>query len=218
MKTPLALVVVLLSAAPALAQEGLVIAECGAQECRCVLSDMDLHNMELLVGSPPPGTARGTAFLAGEGVQWMAVTPEEVEIALGGDGICDRELFEDWVPENGTWDGRTVLTGATGPQECSMMASMMLGMMNPAPGPVTVDWGGRFDMERFYRASNPSGDDDRPRWTQVDFRTVTGQGGGDGVVTQYRANLLTPVRFTLDTTISGEGCTFTMRTTARKVD
>jgi hypothetical protein len=99
-----------------------------------------------------------------------------------------------------------------------MAASGLVETMNRAPGPVTVDWGGRFDMERFYRASNPSPEDDRPVWTQVDFRTVTGRGGGDGVVVTYRANLLSPVRFTLDATISGEGCSITMRTTVRKRD
>jgi hypothetical protein len=214
----LSLALLFLSAFPAAAQEGLVVAECGARECRCVLSDMGLHEMELLVGSPPPATARGIVFLGDKAAQWMAMSPEEVEITLGGDGRCDRELFQDWVPENGTWDGRTAVIGATGRQGCMMAASGLVETMNRAPGPVTVDWGGRFDMERFYRASNPSPEDDRPVWTQVDFRTVTGRGGGDGVVVTYRANLLSPVRFTLDATISGEGCSITMRTTVRKRD
>ncbi len=206
-----------LSALPALAEDRLIVADCAGGECRCVLSSLTPNEMAVVLGTDLPAGATGVILREDAAPDWLMSSVGDAEIALGGDGVCETELFEDWVPENGVWDGRTALTGASGRAECSMMATMMLGMMNQAPGPVTVDWGGAFDMQRFWAASNPTGDTDRPVWTPVDFRTVTGQGGGEGMVTAYTARLISPVRFVLDTRISGEGCVFDMRTTARKV-
>lgn len=207
-----------LAAAPAVAEDRLIVADCAGGECRCVLSSLTPNEMAVVLGTDLPAGATGVILREDADPDWLMITPSDAEIALGGDGVCETDVFQDWLPENGVWDGHTVLTGAGGRPECSMMATMMLGMMNQAPGPVSVDWGGSFDMQRFWAASNPTGDTDRPVWTPVDFRTVTGQGGGDGAVTGYTARLPSPVRFVLDTRISVEGCTVEMRTTARKVN
>ncbi|MCU0899407.1 MAG: hypothetical protein MUC82_02805 [Cypionkella sp.] len=201
-------------------EQKVVIAECDAGgACRCYLSDTTMNDAALALGTDLPADPDSFLLAGPDGsLTWSPITRNDLEIALGGGGTCPVELFQDWTPENGTWDGTTVLRGASGAPECSQIGAMAVGMMNSALGAATVDWGGRFDMNRFYAATGPEAGDDVPVWTETGPHTARGTGGGDGMTTAYDARLLTPRRFTLDTRISGEGCVFDLRSDVRKVN
>lgn len=44
----------LLAAAPALAQEKLTVADCGAEGCRCALAAVTMEEAGILLGTPAP--------------------------------------------------------------------------------------------------------------------------------------------------------------------
>ncbi|MDQ0349620.1 hypothetical protein [Ancylobacter vacuolatus] len=207
---------------PALAQadagKKAMVADCSGKECRCRLSDLTLNDMAILLGTDVPTDPESFVMIHGDEIGWSKVSIRDAEIALGGDGSCDLELFQDWSPEDGTWDGTTLLRGVSGAAECRQIGAMVVTMMNGKGMKVRVAWKGAFDMNAFQAATKPGPEDDHPKWTQLDRHTVAGAGGGDGMVTSYKARLLTPQRFILDTRIAGEGCVFNLRNDVRKVD
>jgi hypothetical protein len=206
----------------ALAQAGVgkkaMVADCSGKECRCRLSDLTLNDMAILLGTDLPADPESFVMIHGDEIGWSKVSIRDAEIAIGGDGTCDLELFEDWSPEDGTWDGTTVLRGVSGAAECRQIGAMVVTMMNSKGRKARVAWKGAFDLNAFQAATKPDLEDDHPKGTQVDRHTVTGAGGGAGMVTSYKARLLTPRRFLIDTRISGEGCVFSLRHDVRKVD
>lgn len=224
MKAVTAAVIWIGLALPAVAQghgdQKAVVAECDvAGACRCYLSDLTMAEAAVALGTALPADPEAFVLSDSSGaLKWSPVTRQELDIVLGADGACPIEVFQEWEPEDGIWDGATVLMAASGPAECSQIAGMAVGMMNSAIGRADVRWGGAFDMEKFYAATGPEPGDDRPRWTRVNRHVVTGQGGGDGMTTAYRAQLLTPKRFLLETLIKGEGCAFDLRTDVARVD
>jgi hypothetical protein len=153
-------------------------------------------------------------FADGEPPRWASLTRTGSEFVLAGGRRCDLGLFQDWTPEDGLWNGRTDLAGVSGAAECRQLGALAVEMMNSDTRLARVAWGGRFDLARFWQGTDPGPGDDRPVWTQVDAHTATGAGGGDGVVTRYRARLLSPVRLILETRIAGDGCSFDLRTEA----
>lgn len=197
------------------ADQKAIVADCAKGECRCLLSDLTMNDVAITTGTDLPADPESVmVFADGEQMGWTSLTRTETEIVLGGDGRCDLELFEDWTPEDGLWNGRTALTAVSGAAECSQLGALAVQMMNSDPTLAQVAWGDAFDMQKFWEGTAPGPEEDRPVWTQVDKHTATGKGGGGGIATSYRAKLLSPVRLVLDTRISGEGCTFDLRTQA----
>ncbi|HQS45742.1 MAG: hypothetical protein B7Y12_04880 [Rhizobiales bacterium 24-66-13] len=195
-----------------------MVADCSGKECRCHLSDLTLNDMAILLGTDVPADPESFVMIHGDEIGWSKVSIRDAETVIGGDGTCDLELFQDWTPEDGAWDGTTTLRGVSGAAECRQIGGMIVTMMNGKGMKARVAWKGVFDMNVFQAATNPGPEDDHPKWTQVDHHTVTGAGGGDGMATSYKARLLTPRRFLIDTRISGEGCVFSLRHDVRKAD
>lgn len=207
---------------PAVAQSNVgkkvMVADCSGKECRCHLSDLTMNDAAILLGTNVPADPESFVMIHGDDIGWSKVSIRDAEIAIGGDGTCDLKLFQDWSPEDGTWDGTTALRGVSGAAECRQIGAMVVTMMNGKGMKARVAWKGAFDMNAFQAATNPGPEDDHPKWTQLDRHTVAGAGGSDGMVTSYKARLLTPQRFILDTRIAGEGCVFNLRNDVRKVD
>ena len=204
--------------APAQAQGNLTLADCTGAECRCVLSNHTLEEWEVILDSDAPAGTVGIIIRDGGDHEWSSLTPEEIEVVLGGDAQCDTELFQDWFPEDGTWDASSQLVGATGIQGCSMAGTMMLTAMNQSEGPVQVVWDRVFDMNILTAAQaarDPS--DGVPIWTSLDRYNAEASYSADGGVATYRARLLNPVLIVTDWNVSGGGCSISFRTFMRKI-
>lgn len=127
--------------------EKLVVAQCGAEGCRCALSAVTAEEAGLVLGGAPPSTG-GTLTLveyAGSYI-WSPLSPEEIDLAAGGDGQCPLELFEAMAPEDGQWRG-TIRQQAV--SQCpAMLEPMLSGLAEQMVFARRMSWGGAFHPDK----------------------------------------------------------------------
>lgn len=86
-------------------QEKLVVAHCKDGGCRCALSAVTAEEVGLVLGVEPPAGQHTLVHHDGA-YTWSLLTPEDIDLAVGGDGQCILELFDTMLPENGQWQRR----------------------------------------------------------------------------------------------------------------
>ena len=156
-------------ATPALAEDAVIYADCGAQGCTCHISAISNAEIAEITGIPTPENA-GQLTLVGKGgrFHWSSAPRREIDLASGGDGTCEIEVFQEVVPLDGTWAGTVEVTGIEGchPQVAAMVPPLVEGMATSH----VVAWGGKFDPARLASdAGSPV-----VQWTRVRSDYYTG--------------------------------------------
>lgn len=106
-----ALLTILSPAVSAQSYEKLVVAQCGAEGCRCALSSVTAEEAGLVLGVAPPSTGGTLTLVEYEGSYiWSPLSLEEIDFAAGGDGQCPLDLFDAIAPEDEEWRG-TISSG-----------------------------------------------------------------------------------------------------------
>lgn len=130
--------------APAMAEDALIYADCGAAGCTCRISVASAEDIATLTGIPtPPNAAQLTLVVRRDSVHWSAASRSDIDREAGGDGNCDIEVFDEIIPEDGIWSSTVEVTGISGchPQVAAMVPSMVEGMSQTK----SISWGGVFD-------------------------------------------------------------------------
>jgi hypothetical protein len=154
---------------PALAEDAIIFADCGDSGCTCHISAISADEIALVTGQPtPPDAAQQTLVLHDGQFIWSRTPRDDLDLAMGGDGVCEIELFEEIIPEDGTWDGTVDVTGISGchPQVAAMVPPMVEGMATSQ----SVVWGGVFDPARLATG----GQSPVVQWTRVRSDHFTG--------------------------------------------
>lgn len=152
----------------AFAQELANYADCQEGGCTCMAAHIDLSDYELATGIPAPAGAAKMTLVAYDGeFYWSESSFEELDMVVGGDGVCTPQLF-NIVPEDGTWTGTVEVTGISGchPQVAQMVRPMVSGMATNQ----TVIWGGIYDPARL----SLGGSNALVQWTRVRSDYFTG--------------------------------------------
>ncbi|MCU0901499.1 MAG: hypothetical protein MUC82_13530 [Cypionkella sp.] len=156
----IALLATLGLAQPVLAENQILYAECGDAGCACLLSPVTLGDYEALTGSPPPAGAENMVLVNSNGAfLWSTLSPDEIDLASGGDGTCEIGLFSI-VPQDGTWRGSVRVQNIDGclPQVAQMVPPLVDGTNATKP----IAWGGKFHPSQFVVGSGA----DRIQWTE----------------------------------------------------
>jgi hypothetical protein len=178
--------------APVMAEDAIIFADCGDAGCTCRISPISAADIALVTGQPtPPDAARLTLVMHDGQFTWSPTPRDDLDLAMGGDGVCEIELFEDIIPEDGTWTGTVEVTGISGchPQVAAMVPPMVAGMNQTQ----TISWGGVFDPARLATG----GQSPVVQWTRVrsDYFTGTVPMAPNGVLevsVNATATLLAP--------------------------
>ena len=181
-------IVTLLAAPPALAQEKLVVADCGAGGCRCALAAVTMEEAEVVLGTAAPAGSTTLVRFDGDYI-WSSLSLREIDLAAGGDGECPLELFDVMVPEDGKWIGTV-----TGRQvsHCPAGLNAALDPMTDAlVFPRDIVWNGAFHPDRFRMEGAARAID----WSRVDDTRFTGKGPA---VSQSGASSLVDIGVTYD--------------------
>ena len=169
MTRPALILAAVLAAAPALAQEKLTVADCGAEGCRCALSAVTMEEAGLLLGTPAPEGSTVLVRLNGDYV-WSSLSLPEIDLAAGGDGECPLELFDAMVPEDGSW------IGTVADRRVSQCPAGLDAALEPLAQalvfPRDIAWGGSFHPDRIRMEGTARAID----WTRVSETHFTGQG------------------------------------------
>jgi hypothetical protein len=156
------LFVLLLVPAPALAEDAIIFADCSNTGCTCHVSAISADEIALVTGQPtPPDAAQQTLVMHDGQFTWSPTPRDDLDLAMGGDGVCEIELFDTIIPEDGIWTGTVKVTGIQGchPQVATMVPSMVEGMVHTQ----SINWGGVFDPARL----SAGGKSPAVRWTRV---------------------------------------------------
>ncbi len=190
----------LLAPGPGFAQqqtgEKLVVAKCGASGCACTLSDIDAEALGFLLGGDLPPDAMQKTWVIHDGQAVLSpLSPDEVDLAMGGDGRCDLALFDPIQPRDGTWTGSVRVQSVTGclPQVAAMVPALADGMSQSKQ----IAWDGRFHPNKL--VSGPQ--TDIITWTaqtpeRFIGRMTTPQTGVIAVTGAMTATLLSPDKAT----------------------
>lgn len=149
-----------LLARPVQAEDKILVADCTETGCRCSLSAVTLVEYETVVGSPaPPGAAEMVLVMEGTDFSWSRSSPDQIDAAHGGAGLCPIELFSV-IPKDGTWRGTVRMQEITGclPQVAEMVPQLVDGTQMHKQ----IVWGGKFHPSQFVMGDAP----DRFLWTQ----------------------------------------------------
>lgn len=199
----------LLMAAPALAQEKLTIARCDSGGCRCALSDLTMAEAEVVLGSVAPAGTAALVVYDGDYI-WSPLSPNEIDLAAGGDGQCPLELFDAMPPEDGPWVGTVTDRHIS---QCPPGLDAALEPLAEAMVlPRDITWGGSFHPDRIRVEGTARAID----WTRVSEMHFTGEGpsasetGASSLVqigVTYDAKLIDPrlVRILVQLRIRTEG-------------
>lgn len=163
------LLALLILPAPALAEEAIIFADCGDAGCTCRISPISAEEIALITGQPtPPDAAQQTLVMHGGQFIWSPVPRDDIDLAMGGDGVCEIELFEEINPEDGTWTGTVEVTGISGchPQVAAMVPPLVEGMTQTQ----SITWGGVFNPARLATG----GQSPVVQWTRVRLDYFTG--------------------------------------------
>lgn len=164
--------------AQAMTGEKLVVAKCGDRGCSCTLSDIDAETLDLLLGPGlPPDAIKRTLVILDDDAILSPLTPDEVDLAAGGDGKCELALFNPITPRDGTWQGSVRVQSVTGclPQVGAMVPPLVDGMGNSQ----RIAWGGQFHPQKLATGHSPA-----VSWSERSPGRFTGriQGPATGVI------------------------------------
>jgi hypothetical protein len=169
----------LLLPATASAEDAIIFADCGNAGCTCHISAISADEIALVTGQPTPADAAQQTLVMFDGAfTWSRTPRDDLDLAMGGDGVCEIEVFPALVPEDGTWTGTVEVTGITG---CApMVAEMVPGMVAGMSQTQQIAWGGVFDPARLATG----GTSPVVRWTRVrpDHFTGTVPMDANGVI------------------------------------
>lgn len=163
------LLALLILPAPALAEDAIIFADCGDAGCTCHISAISADEIALITGQPtPPDAAQQTLVLHDGQFIWSRTPRDDMDLTMGGDGVCEIEVFQEIIPEDGTWTGTVEVTGISGchPQVAAMVPPLVEGMTHTQ----AVTWGGVFDPARLATG----GQSPVVRWTRVRSDYFTG--------------------------------------------
>jgi hypothetical protein len=155
--------------APAIAEDAIIFADCGDAGCTCHISAISADEIALVTGQPlPPDAARQTLVMHNGQFIWSRTPRDDLDLALGGDGVCEIGVFREIIPEDGTWSGTVEVTGISGchPQVAAMVPPLVEGMTQTKP----IIWGGVFDPARLAT----DGQSPVVEWTRVRSDYFTG--------------------------------------------
>lgn len=169
MMRPALTLAALLAATPALAQEKLTIADCGAEGCRCTLSAVTMEEAGIVLGTPAPEGTATLVRLNGEYI-WSALSPEDIDFAAGGDGQCPLEFFDAMIPEDGAWIG--TVTDQSISQCPPGLDAALAPVTDAMVFPRDITWGGSFHPDRI----RIEGTERVINWTRHSETHFTGQG------------------------------------------
>ncbi|NEX46571.1 hypothetical protein [Pseudotabrizicola algicola] len=155
--------------APALAEDAIIFADCGAAGCTCHISAISADEIALVTGQPTPVDAAQQTLVLHDGqFTWSRTPRDDLDLALGGDGVCEIEVFNEIIPQDGIWEGTVEVTGISGchPQVAAMVPPMVEGMRQTQ----RIAWGGVFDPARLATG----GQSPVVQWTRVRSDYFTG--------------------------------------------
>lgn len=155
--------------APAFADDAVIFADCKDGGCTCHISAISPEEIAVVTGQPtPPDAAEQTLVMYDGQFIWSRTPRDDIDLAMGGDGICQIEVFDEIIPKDGTWTGTVEVTGISGchPQVAEMMPPMVKGMTQTQ----AIVWGGVFDPARLATG----GQSPVVQWTRVRSDYFTG--------------------------------------------
>jgi len=180
--------------APALAEDAIVFADCREGGCSCHVSAISGDEIADITGVPTPDDAAQQTLVFYDGAfSWSRTSRDDLDLAMGGDGTCEIEVFDEIVPEDGTWTGTVEVENVAGcnPQVVAMVPSMVSDMTQTQ----SIAWGGVFDPAKL------AGGGQSPvvRWTRVRSDHFTGlvpmpKNGVLDITVNATATLLAPDR------------------------
>ena len=183
----------------AAAEEKLSVAHCSDKGCRCALSTLTLAEAELYLGSSAPEGTQALVHLNGQYL-WSPLSLGRIDLTAGGDGICDLELFDAMLPEDGKWQGE--IRNKTVSQCPAGLDRALDQLTNSVVFPRDVKWNGAFHPDRFRLEGTAAAID----WTKISDTEFSGAGpsvDGGGATSlvklsvTYGAKLISPKRVDL---------------------
>jgi hypothetical protein len=180
--------------APALAEDAIIFADCKEGGCTCHISAISADEIALITGQPTPAdAARQTLVLHDGQFIWSRTPRDDLDLAMGGNGVCEIAVFNDIIPQDGTWAGTVEVTGISGcqPQVADMVRPIVSGMAISQ----SVVWGGTYDPAKL----SIGGSNALVQWTRVRADHFTGTvpvppNGVLAVLIDTTATLLAPDR------------------------
>lgn len=154
---------------PALAEDAIIFADCTNAGCTCHISAISAEEIALVTGQPtPPDAAQQTLVMFDGAFTWSRTPRDDLDLAMGGDGVCEIEVFDEIIPQDGTWTGTVEVTGISGchPQVAAMVPPMVEGMSQTQ----RITWGGVFDPARLATG----GQSPVVQWTRIRSDYFTG--------------------------------------------
>lgn len=153
------------------AYEKLVVATCGDDGCRCALSSVTAAEAGIVLGVAPPATDGPLTLVEFDGEYiWSPLSPEEIDLAAGGDGQCPLELFEAMVPEDGQWRGTIKERSVS---QCpAMLEPMLAGLADQMVFARRMEWGGRFHPDKIRMEGAAAA----IKWTKAGDNHFSGEG------------------------------------------
>lgn len=159
--------------------------------CTCIVGHVDLHEYEVIMGSPAPNGAENmTLVFVDRNPFWSPVSFDDLDLIYGGDGICTPQLF-DIIPEDGTWIGSVRVQKVEGclPQVGEMVRPIVDAMSVTRK----IAWGGKFHPSHFAGDAAPQ----QIRWTELNPTLFEGtipvpQNGTLDVTVKTTATLTAP--------------------------
>lgn len=154
---------------PAFAEDAIIFADCKDGGCTCHISPISAEEIAVVTGQPTPTDAAQQTLVMHDGqFIWSRTPRDDIDLAMGGDGVCQVEVFEEILPKDGTWTGTVEVTGISGchPQVAEMVPPMVEGMTQTQ----AIIWGGVFDPARLAKG----GQSPVVQWTRVRSDYFTG--------------------------------------------
>jgi hypothetical protein len=180
--------------APAFAEDAIIFADCDNAGCTCHSSAISAEEIAQVTGQPtPPDAAQQTLVLHDGQFIWSRTPRDDLDLAMGGDGVCEVEVFNEIIPQDGIWTGTVEVTDISGchPQVAAMVPPMVEAMVQTQ----RITWGGVFNPARLATG----GQSPVVQWTRVrsDYFTGTVPMEPNGVLevsVDATATLLAPDR------------------------
>lgn len=154
-----ALVAPLMLPSPAAAQtsssDRMIVADCGEGGCRCSYSKISTDDILVVLGMVDPGQIEDRIIVLSEaGAVLTTTSKEDADLAAGGDGRCDIELFDPITPHDGQWVGKVRAESIVGcPPTVAEMVRPAIAAMRFSD---RIVWRGVFDPAKLTDAGGRS--------------------------------------------------------------
>lgn len=153
----------------ATAEEAIIVADCNDGGCTCHVSAISREEIEQISGVPTPADAAQQTLVIHNGEFIWSKTPrDDLDLMMGGNGVCEIEVFAPITPLDGTWTGNVRVTDIQGcaPAVAEMVPSMVDGMSQTQ----RIVWGGAFDPAKLATG----GKSPVVKWTKASSNFFTG--------------------------------------------